>query len=488
MALVVFLADAGPAIGAGHVMRCLALSSAFAEGGWQIGFAANAETYRSVAALSGSRIRCIMLPDSAADEPATLKQQWPQGADVLVVDHYGRDAVFEHACRGWAKRIVVIDDLADRPHEADVVIDAARSEDSYQDFVSASCEVLAGPAYAILHQKFRQARAMLRDCRPRVESIVVSFGQVDASSATTRALAAINAVGFLGRVYVLLGRAAPHLAEVRASVGDRVRLLVDCDDMPRLLAEADLSMGAGGVSAWERCCLGLPTILATIADNQCETVSLIAEAGAAVNVGRPDDLLEQRFVESLTELLHDADRREAMSRAGMALVDGRGAARTMIAAVGAAKELSGRRVNLRLAESADEGWLLDLQRRPETRRYSRSAAAPSVAEHHAWLEKTLAHPGRVLIIVEFDNERAGVLRLDRLGSENLGPVYEISIAVSPELQGRGVGAASLALARHCWPGAVLEATVFPQNTVSAALFQAAGYVLTNNNLYRSLPT
>src|SRR5262249_37733763 len=145
--------------GSGHVMRCLALASTLAEGGWQIGFAANAETYRSVAALSGSRIHCIMLPDAATEEPATLRRQWPRGADILVVDHYGRDTGFEHACRGWARRVVAMDDLSDRCHDADVLIDpGAESAACYNGLVPPRCRVLVGPKYAIVSPDFRLAR------------------------------------------------------------------------------------------------------------------------------------------------------------------------------------------------------------------------------------------------------------------------------------------------------------------------------------------
>src|SRR5690606_9347581 len=118
--LVVFRADGGPSIGAGHVMRCLALASAFSEGGWRIGFAVSAGTKKSLPALVRGGHEIAILPDDEADEPAALARQWPDGADILVVDHYGRDAAFERACRPWARRVVVIDDLADRRHDADV--------------------------------------------------------------------------------------------------------------------------------------------------------------------------------------------------------------------------------------------------------------------------------------------------------------------------------------------------------------------------------
>ena len=335
MALVVFRADAGPAIGSGHVMRCLSLASIFAEGGWEIGFAANDETYRSVAALSETRIRCVSLPDAAADEPPTMRQQWQEGANILVVDHYERGAVFEHACRGWARRILVLDDLANRDHDADVLVDAGNSSVDYRGLVGGRCKILAGPEYAIVHAAFRMIRdrALARRDGRSVGRVLVSFGQGDAPNATMRALTALDQVHFSGEVDAVLGRAAPHLNEVQARANGRIRVHVDAREMHVLMTHADIAIGAGGVTTWERCCLGLPSVVVTLADNQVHQADIIAQEGAAISVGRVDAGIEWRLADALRCYFGEDRLRIAAAQAASGMVDGHGCAR-IIAALG----------------------------------------------------------------------------------------------------------------------------------------------------------
>jgi UDP-2,4-diacetamido-2,4,6-trideoxy-beta-L-altropyranose hydrolase len=332
MARVVFRCDASPSIGSGHIMRCMALASIFANTGWQVAFAVAGETVSSVAALRQSAIERVVLDDGAESEPGELARHWPAGADLLVVDHYGRDAVFERACRPWAKRIAVIDDLADRPHDADLLVDAgALSPDAYRSRVAESCEVLTGPQFAIVAPAFARARTAAlarRDGRP-VERVLVSFGQIDPGNVTAQALAALQAVEFDGEIDVVIGHTAQHLVQLRAQVERGVHLHVDAANMPELMSAADLAIGAGGVTAWERCCLGLPSILMAVAENQRGIVSRVASAGAGIDASPAAGVTESRTASALRRLLADGTQRAAMARAAAALVDGRGCDRVL---------------------------------------------------------------------------------------------------------------------------------------------------------------
>src|SRR5947207_13495005 len=118
---IVFRTDAGPAIGSGHVMRSLALGRAFSARGWKVSLAATRETFASVKALAAADVERIVVSDKPDREAAELAAHSP--IDILVVDHYGRGAAFERACRDFAKRIIAVDDLADRAHECDLVVD-----------------------------------------------------------------------------------------------------------------------------------------------------------------------------------------------------------------------------------------------------------------------------------------------------------------------------------------------------------------------------
>jgi UDP-2,4-diacetamido-2,4,6-trideoxy-beta-L-altropyranose hydrolase len=330
---VVFRADGSPSIGAGHVMRCLALAEALGRNPHSVGFAASAETFTTVAALRCAEWSHLVLTGGMECEPGIIARQWPNGVDVLVLDHYGRGASFERACRPWANRIVVLDDLADREHDADVLVNAgAGTALAYRGLVSDACRVLVGPQFAVVRDDFRRARAdslTRRDGRS-VERILVGFGQTDPENATALALDALQLAGFSGEVDVVLGGAAPHLAQVRKKVAGRASLHIDTSDMPALLASADLAMGAAGTMAWERCCVGLPSIVVMTAENQRANVAELAKAGAILDAGLIDGNAIPRLRDALRRVLGGGALIELANRAAE-LVDGHGAERLLTA-------------------------------------------------------------------------------------------------------------------------------------------------------------
>ncbi len=200
-----------------------------------------------------------------------LPRRLAGGADLLVVDHYGRDAVFERACRAWARRILVLDDATGRDHDCDLLLDAAASDPApYRDRVPAHAQLLLGPAYATLRPAFlaRRGEALARrDGRP-VRNILVSLGATDPANATCRVLDALEPVLGEAAVTVVLSSRAPHLAEVQRRARGAITLMTDVADMAELMTKADLAIGAAGSSAYERAVLGLPTVMVTLADNQ----------------------------------------------------------------------------------------------------------------------------------------------------------------------------------------------------------------------------
>jgi UDP-2,4-diacetamido-2,4,6-trideoxy-beta-L-altropyranose hydrolase len=330
MKRVIFRADAGIAIGSGHITRSLALADAFLEKKCSIGLAATQETFETVKSLSGAVFERLVLPDRPENEAFMLAQRWPQGADVLVVDHYWRDASFEKACRPWASRILVVDDLANRTHEADVLVDGGiASREPYRKLVPHHCEVLGGARFAIVHPDFFRARKIAlprRDGRA-VQRVLVSFGQIDRINATGLTLEALQSIGFDGFIDIAIGSVSPHLEVIKQKLDPRKVLHLDSMHMAELMTSADLAVGAGGVTSWERCCVGLPTALMTIADNQLGVARLQIEAGAAAKVGRAESTDVEKLGSVLDELLKNSDKRRQMSASASALVDGEGAHR-----------------------------------------------------------------------------------------------------------------------------------------------------------------
>jgi RimJ/RimL family protein N-acetyltransferase len=230
----------------------------------------------------------------------------------------------------------------------------------------------------------------------------------------------------------------------------------------------------------------LPSLLVEIADNQRGVIAALARAGAAVGLGAAAKADSGAIAEMLGTLLADSKRRVQMAAAGASLVDGRGAERILLAAIGSVQTKAGE-VTLRLAEADDEGWLLTLQHKPETRRYFLNPEIPTSEEHRRFMQRMLNEPDTLLAIAECDGAAVGMGRLDGPVKEETVPHYRVSIAIDPDKQGQGIGLAVLSLLRRLAPGASLDAIVLPQNEASIRLFRRAGYVYVANDLYRSVP-
>ena len=487
--LALFRCDASPLIGAGHVMRCLALAEWLREAGWRIGFAVGKETVPTVPTLAASGFRLCVLSDEEP-EPEALRQQASGRADLLIVDHYKRNAAFETSCRSFANKILVLDDATGRDHDCDIVVDAAASnEECYAGHVPAHARVLTGLAYALVRRSFVTHREMSlarRDGRP-VQEILVSCGATDPGNATAAALDSLDDVADNISSIVVLSSRAPNIDAVRKQLHGKARLLTDVQDMAELMTNADLAIGASGSTAYERAVVGLPSILVTVADNQRGIARQMTEGGAALDGGMLDRGLVARLRTLLASLLSDPALRRRLAQAASALVDGRGALRIALAILDDETAKDGAQVRLRMALIEDEKWLLDLQQQPQTRRYSRNPAVPGIEGHHSWIRRTLASPDKLLFIIEANGGSVGSVRLDRLTDEDGLPRHEVSIAIQPDFYDRGFGLAALRLVRALVPGAVLDATIFPENKASLALFSGAGFIALAPDLYRHRP-
>lgn len=463
----IFRTDASVMIGGGHVRRCLVLADALAEAGWAISFVCSAEAANIVPGL-GSRGFAVM-------EPGALEKA-PVRCDLVVVDDYRLDATFERGARGWAKRILVVDDLANRPHDCDVLLDQSpgRARGAYAGLVPENCTLLLGPSYALLDRRFRAARGQRR-ATGKVERIFVNFGTTDTANATSLALDAIAAAQLGAAIDIVIGSAAPHLTALRtkvASLGAAVSLHVDVDDVAALMQHADLAIGAGGVGALERCTLGLPSAILTVADNQHDNARALAASGAALYWGDVGSRTVNEIAAALKLLAADQVGRAAMSEAAAALVDGLGAARVCMNCDAPLRAKDGRVVSLRQATFGDSAAMLAWQSAPGARAYARNPAAPKPGEHERWLKAKLADPDCIFNVVLCGDEPVGILRFDRLPARDAS---EISILIAAERQGLGIGGCALALGKRLLPKERIVAAIHAENRASVRMFEAAGY-------------
>lgn len=347
---VVFRADASIEIGTGHVLRCLTMADTLRGRGMRTRFLCRAHPGHLASAIRsrGHDVLLLEMPSAAAQPPRTgepahagwLGVPWEVDAqhalaaldgaiaDWLVVDHYALDARWESAMRSACHHLMVIDDLADRTHACELLLDQnlGRSEVDYAGRVPEDCVVLAGPRFALLRSQFGELRAAGLRARPEVRHLLISMGGADKDNMTERVLDALRtcALPADAQVTVVLGGQAPWLDAVRTAATAmpwRTRVLVDVADMASLLTETDLAIGAAGTSAWERCCLGVPTLTFVIADNQRPGAHALAATGAALLVNAPEDLNA-----SLRAVIAPG-KREAMRQACLAVTDGRGTER-----------------------------------------------------------------------------------------------------------------------------------------------------------------
>ena len=325
---VIFAADAGRRVGGGHVMRCLTLANALARAGADCAFAATPEAGAILDAFAGPEIRRFPAPSGDIGALFTLAAQAARtwGADFAVVDHYRAGQAEDAAMRSAGRRLLAIEDMR-RPRACDLLLDSnlGRTEGDYP-----GAEALIGPSFALVRPEFaaRRAEALARRGRADASSVLVSLGLTDVGAITGRVVSAILPILGERRLDVVVGAGAPSLVALGPLTerDPRMRLHIDTRVMADLIAEADLAIGAGGSSAWERCVLGLPTVTLILADNQRENTLALAAAGASLAL-EVNGKLDRALAKAMRGLLADASERTAMGVAAASLCDGLGAER-----------------------------------------------------------------------------------------------------------------------------------------------------------------
>ncbi len=335
--MVVFRADASPSIGGGHVMRCLALADELRNRGAECCFACAPLSCESVPALRSSGHGYA---ESASHDSRALCTVSSEGCDWLVVDHYGWDAGLEAQCRPWARNILVIDDLCNRMHDCDILLDQTfgRDGDAYLDLVPADCVRLVGSQYCLLRAEFAEwrPRSLERRKATTLKRILVSMGLTDPANVTPIILEGLLRSELPVAVDVIMGPSAPGLQVVRSLVdssGSHFELSVGTESMAELMTKADLAFGAAGSTAWERCCLGLPSIMIQIAENQEPIAKGLHSAGAAISIGKADEVGSGDVVRILESLCLNPHRLGELSQNAAGICDGLGASRVAEATI-----------------------------------------------------------------------------------------------------------------------------------------------------------
>ena len=251
--------------------------------------------------------------------------------DWLVVDHYALDQRWEVALRPYCQKLMVIDDLADRPHQCDMLLDQnlGRQLQDYSSLVPTKCKVLIGPQYALLRPEFAGLRlySLQRRQQPAFKKLLITMGGVDQNNATGQVLQALQSCNLpqACRIRVVMGPNAPWLQQVRAIAEGmpwQTEVLVNINNMAQTMADSDLAVGAAGSTSWERCCLGLPTLIVVLADNQRLSAQALKDANAAFLIGDMNDIYEKLPLAINASMIRY--RLQQMIAATNSISDGRG--------------------------------------------------------------------------------------------------------------------------------------------------------------------
>ncbi|QYJ72726.1 UDP-2,4-diacetamido-2,4,6-trideoxy-beta-L-altropyranose hydrolase [Shewanella sp. FJAT-51649] len=490
---ILIRADASVLIGSGHIMRCLVLAQALMKQGHEVSFACRRQPGDLVELIQkrGFRVMALIAPGQAPSLGSTLDYSswlgvpWQQDAEslvtqagkieLLIVDHYGINIEWERWVKGaLGCKLFVIDDLV-RSHAADLLLDQTllREKQAYVSLGVAK-RVLVGSDYALLAEHFPAAReAMLSKPatlnRPRV---LLFMGAMDLPNVTLRVIEAFALSGADKRplLTVLLGKHARHYQQVREAcirAGGWVNHIEHVDNMAELMCQHDLAIGAAGTTALERACVGLPSIIIPLADNQKDICQNLVATNAVISL--EIDKIEAELIVKYELLL--ADYRDFRNR-NFALCDGLGTRRVMLELNHLLNDTSSS-LTLRKATVADIKQVYGWQIHPSTRQYANNPQSPGWQEHQTWMRKQLANPEHFFyFIVNCESHSdLGVVRLDRVARAE----YVISIFIDPSQYGKKIAGKALALIDTLHGDVTIIAKVLKENVVSQRLFSSANY-------------
>lgn len=443
MKKIVFRVDASKEIGLGHLMRCMVLSAEMMKYNVEIHFisAAMINAYRDDIIKSGFFFKLIhsdnrnhKVIDDAKHTLSYLKAI--ENVDLLVVDHYEIDIRWEKIVRSSAKKIVVIDDLANRKHDCDILIDQNYSANNnrYKNLLGKNTKVLLGPDYALLRSEFcttRKRAGVADTIKSSVRRINICFGSSDIKGDTVRVLSVLKPQiqNKDVDIDIILGKHSPQINVITSWVEryKNITLYLSPSCIGSILSKADIAIGAAGTMTWERACLGIPSITLSVADNQEALANDCAIYGSHIYLGKTEEVQTSYLKAAILFLISNMSLRKSLNRKSLALVDGRGVLRVI-------KQLMINKVQIREAVLTDCDLIYQWRNHRINRQYSHNRDEIVYEQHKLWFDNTLCSKNKEIYIAEDSVGHVGVLRMDKQNDEQ----YIISVYLTPFRHGKGL--------------------------------------------------
>ncbi len=502
---LVFRADASLLMGSGHVMRCLSLAEALKAQGAECHFISRVHPGNLLGLIRQRGFAVTALPaelhpspiktlaaSERIKEPAHapwLGSDWQTDAeqtrailqklhpDWLVVDHYAIGQHWEAALRTSVERIMVIDDLADRTHDCDLLLDqnlVAQMHTRYADKVPAACGLLMGPEYALLQPIYAELRNRIPPRQGLIQRILIFFGGVDSYNLTGLSLSAFLSLNRPDiEVDVVITDNCPHAEVIRQQVGglSNVHLHSNLPTLAPLMVKADLAIGACGSTSWERLCLGLPALIVTLAENQRPIAGGLSQRGLIHWLGHQDAIDQTTIAQALGKLIRQVLDKKWSLRC-LAAVDGKGVDRVCAALTLTATTP----LRVRHAKLADEAILLHWANYPTFRRNAFSPELISAESHRNWFRARLRDMESChLYLVETETSfPVGQVRFDYADQ-----TWKVDYALAPQFRGRDLGRrmleAALLRLREDEPGLLVFSQVKDSNNPSCRVFESLDF-------------
>lgn len=460
---IVFRTDASNDIGTGHVTRCLTLANALRKEGANVLFICRKHQGHLIERIESQGFDVVVLPVTnhtsidfseasssketlthahwlgsywETDAEATIEALGDNPVDWLVVDHYGLDYRWESAMREHVKRIMVIDDLADRKHECDLLLDqnlVANYETRYDDLVPDHTTTLLGPTYALLQPEYAELHPRTPPRTGPVKRILISFGGVDSHNLTGLA---VKSFIDLHRpdieVDVVLSKNNEYFEELSESTKKHpnIHLHDTVPSLAPLMVKADLAIGAGGATTWERLCLRLPSLVITLADNQIPIAKELHERGVVKYLGRFDEVSVSSLRHAINSILQKNITLEYEELAG----EYNGTGTALIASLLNLSPKS--KLFARHANNNDMEILFQWANDPITRANAFNSNLIELNEHINWFEEKLNNHGRSFIYIVHTISQ---MPIGQVRFEHNDSLWEVHYALSPNARGNGLG-------------------------------------------------
>lgn len=334
---IIIRADASEIIGSGHIMRCLVLADELHHYGIQVIFVCRTLQGNLSEYITKRGFQVLNIPtqeplstanqeieiDFMIDHIQTLNlyPYW------LVVDHYEINEYWELALRKYVEKIIVIDDLANRKHDADVLMDqnlTEHGESRYYNLVPEKCELYIGPQYLLLRSSFYKERKIVKQRSGKVKEVLLFFGGSDPTNETQKIMNSIQEDVFSSLNFTLIignSYAYPKKIIEKCAALEHVKLYIQTENMAEIIAKSDFCIGAGGSAMWERCYLGLPSAITIVANNQYPSVSMAEHLGLIWNLGDYKQINSSHYTDILLKAMSSPIDLLNMSQRGLETLD-----------------------------------------------------------------------------------------------------------------------------------------------------------------------